>query len=93
MKYPPACTQSIRYSGATSFSVAPVVLMRTNPWMPAVEGKIYPSHRQNSGMASFGHEMPEMNSRMSEVKTNTIIGASRVCMNPDIVMAKIAANK
>jgi hypothetical protein len=65
-----------------------------NPWIPGVEGNRYPIACQNGGIASFGQETPDMNNKITDVKTNTSIGASRVVIKPDNVMAKkIEANR
>ena len=46
-----------------------MVLMRTNPLIPKVDGKRYENIFQNSGMADPGHEIPEMNSNGTDVNT------------------------
>ena len=38
------------------------------------------------GNASVGHEIPERKSRITDIKTNIIIGDSRVRIKPEIVM-------
>ena len=49
--------------------------------IPGVEGNRYPIACQNGGIASFGQETPDMNNKITDVKTNTSIGASRVVIN------------
>ena len=69
MKYMPVCIQSALNSGRTSDSVAPILLILTNPFMPKVDGKIHETTFQKSGIAAPGHDMPEMNSRGTDVNT------------------------
>lgn len=69
MKYIPACIHKALNSGRTSDSVAPILLILTNPFMPKVDGNIHEMTFQKSGMAAPGHEIPEMNSRGTDVKT------------------------
>ena len=73
---------------ATSGSVAPILLIRTKPLMPKVEGNIHETTFQNSGMAEPGHEMPEMNSNGTEVNTYIIMQASRWWIKIEQVIAK-----
>ena len=46
-----------------------MVLMRTKPWMPGVEGKIWLKRYQNRGMLDCGHTMPERKKRITLKKT------------------------
>ena len=65
-----------------------------NPWIPGVEGNRYDIAFQKGGTAASGHETPDINSRMTEVNTNTSIGDSRLRMNPDrVIDRKMQANK
>ena len=51
-------------------------------------------HFQNGGIAASGQETPEINNKMTDVKTNTNIGDSRLVINPDSVIdIKIQANR
>lgn len=84
----PACIHNARYSGKTSFSVAPIVCMRIYPLMPKVEGNIHDTAFQKSGIAAPGHEMPEMNSKGNDVNTNIIMQSSRLRMRHEHAMAK-----
>ncbi len=63
-------------------------LMLTNPCIPGVEGNIYPTAFQNGGTEYIGQEMPEINTRITEVNTKSSMGASRSLTNPDRVMEK-----
>ena len=68
--------------------------MLTNPCIPGVEGNRYPKAFQNGGMEYIGQEIPEINTRMTEVNTKSNIGASRSFTNPESVMEKkIHANR
>ena len=53
-----------------------------------------PTTFQNGGIAASGQETPEINNKMTDVKTNTNIGDSRLVINPDSVIdIKIQANR
>ena len=65
-----------------------MLLMRTKPLMPKVEGKRYEKYVQNAGMADPGHDMPDINSNGTDVKTKTNIEVSRLRMAIEVVMAK-----
>ena len=53
-----------------------------------------PTTFQNEGIAASGQETPEINNKMTDVKTNTNIGDSRLVINPDSVIdIKIQANR
>lgn len=69
MKYIPVCNHKALNSGSTSDRVAPILFILTNPFIPNVEGKIQETTFQNSGIAAPGHDIPEMNSNGTEVKT------------------------
>ena len=68
------------YSGITCESVAPSLVMRTNPLMPSVEGAMTPSTFQNVGTAGHGQLRPETNKKNSEEKRMIIMQLSRVLM-------------
>ena len=62
--------------------------------MPSVEGNRYPNAFQNGGMEYIGHDTPDMNTNMTEVKTKSIMTSSLLFTNPESVMEKnIQANK
>ena len=56
------------YSNSTSWSVAPIVFIFTNPWMPNVDGKMYEKSFQYQGTDEAGHDMPEANNRIRDKK-------------------------
>lgn len=65
-----------------------MLLMRTKPLMPKVDGKMYEKYFQNVGMDAAGQDMPDMNSKGTEVKTKISIHVSRLRMVMEAVMAK-----
>lgn len=73
MKYIPVCSHNALNSVSTSGSVAPILLILTNPFIPNVEGNIQDTTFQKSGIAAPGHEIPEMNNSGTDVNTYIII--------------------
>ena len=71
-----------------------MLLIRTNPLMPKVDGNNHEKYFQKGGMATPGHDIPLMNSKGKEVKTKISIHVSRLRIAMEAVMAKkIHANK
>ena len=54
-----------------------MLLIFRNPLMPSVEGKRYESAFQNFGIATPGHDTPEMKRSGREVKTIIMMHVSR----------------
>ncbi len=54
-----------------------MVLRRTNPLTPNVEGKMYAMACHGPGMLVCGHDMPERNKSGTEVKTMMSMTFSR----------------
>jgi hypothetical protein len=59
------------YSGLTSSSNAPMLLMRTKPLMAKVLGNIHDTPCHTEGMLLCGQLTPEMNSNGTDVNTTT----------------------
>ena len=60
----------------------------TKPLIPKVEGKAYETIRQKGAIDAPGHEMPEMKSKGTEVKTNKSIQVSRFLITTEAVSVK-----
>ena len=65
-----------------------MLLMRTYPLMPKVDGNSHEKSFHRTGILLSGHDMPERKSRGTEVKTNSNIQASRLGTRRASVKAK-----
>ena len=74
--------------GIMSWAVAPISLIRTNPWMPKVEGKSHDTDCHHHEILLWGHESPEINSRGTEANTMMRITFSRYLTTLVTVIAK-----
>jgi len=90
MKYTSTKIHNPQNSGNTSDNVAPVLFIFTKPSIPYDEGNNLPNHTQYSGIADFGHDIPDININGTDVNTNIKNGISRSRLKNDIAIAKNA---
>ena len=82
------CTVIARSSGAISPRVQPAVLRLMKALQPKVDGKMYPTHCQNWGIADSGQEKPVRNMHIGDTDKNSTNTVSRRQMRLDHVKVK-----